>query len=136
MVFRVFCDGGARGNPGPAAIGVVIKDEQEKVLHKIRKAIGVATNNVAEYTAVLEGLSWISTMVTGKPEAIKFYLDSQLVVSQLNGLYKMKNARLRELFIQIRQMEALAGGNISYYHIPREKNVEADRLVNEALDNT
>lgn len=134
MVFRVFCDGGARGNPGPAAIGVVITDEDERVIHKMRKRIGIATNNVAEYTAVLEGLTWISTMVAGKLQAIRFYLDSQLVVSQLNGLYKMKNARLRELFVEIRQMEALAGGNISYHHVPREKNVEADRLVNDALD--
>lgn len=131
MVLNVYCDGGARGNPGPAAIGVVIKNERGIIIHKFGKKIGSTTNNVAEYTAVIEALSWIAQ--NSKPSKIYFYLDSQLVVSQLNGLFKVKDGKLKTLVMKVRQAEAAVGGNVSYQHIPREKNTEADSLVNAAL---
>lgn len=131
MALSVYCDGGARGNPGPAAIGVVIKNGQGTAVHRFGKKIGSTTNNVAEYTAVIEALSWIKEH--HKPLRIYFYLDSQLVVSQLNGLFKVKDGKLKMLVMKIRQGEAAVGGNVSYKHIPREKNTEADSLVNAAL---
>ena len=134
----VFADGGARGNPGPAAIGFVVKDEKGLVLDKKGKAIGQATNNIAEYTAVIEALKWLKNELTShelraNELRVTFFLDSQLVVNQLNGLYKIKNSKLRNLIIKVRQLEKEVGGNIFYLHIPREKNKEADTLVNQAL---
>jgi len=131
----VFADGGSRGNPGPAAIGFLVKDETEKVLVRQRKRIGRATNNVAEYTAVIEALKWLSNRFSKEKALIIFFLDSQLVVNQLNGLYKIKNAVLRNLIIKIRQLENKIGGDISYQHIPRVQNQEADTLVNQAFKN-
>jgi len=134
MVLSVFCDGGARGNPGPSAIGVVIKDDKGNLVHEFGKNIGEGTNNVAEYTAVVEALTWINENKASKHLSISFFLDSELVVSQLTGIYRVKNSRLRELLMLVREKEGEFGGNISYMHIPRERNTEADRMVNEALD--
>lgn len=136
-ILKIFCDGGARGNPGPGAIGVVIKTEDGKIIHRFGKRIGVVTNNQAEYTAVLEAISWVAENKGAQaslPTKIIFYLDSQLVAAQLNGIYKLKNANLRALLIQVREKEAGIAANISYHHIPRERNSEADALVNQALD--
>ena len=134
VVLRVFCDGGARGNPGPAGIGVVVKSSNGKKLHEFGKTIGVATNNVAEYTAVIEALEWIASNFKKKPQHIEFFLDSQLVVLQLTGIYRIKDAKLRILLMKVREKEAQIGGNILYRHIPREVNTAADKLVNQALD--
>lgn len=135
-VLHVYTDGGARGNPGPAAIGVVFIGENKEI-GQISKTIGVATNNVAEYRAVLEGFSWLISNFKqiGGYEKIHFFLDSQLVVSQLNGLFKVKNANLRDLLFKIREKEAELSKEVFYSHIPREKNRIADKLVNKALDN-
>lgn len=135
----IFCDGGARGNPGPAAIGFLIKNEKGKILHQEGKFIGRATNNVAEYRAVLAALIWLirnkNRLVSQYPSiSVSFYLDSKLVVSQLNGLYKIKNANLRNLIIEVRVKEGELGAKIDYSYLSREKNKEADALVNEALD--
>jgi len=132
---RIHTDGGARGNPGPAAIGVVIKNENERVLGKISRKIGEATNNVAEYSAVVAALEWVKNSCQLSVVSCQFFLDSTLVVNQLNGLFKVKNGNLRNLLFQIRQLEQETGGVISYTYIPREKNHEADTLVNQALDN-
>lgn len=129
----VFTDGGSRGNPGPAAIGVVIKDEKGKILTQFGKRIGETTNNVAEYSAVIGALKWIGERRKFFGSRINFFLDSSLVVNQLNGLFKMKNRNLRELLIKIRQLEATIGGKVSYQSIPRQKNYLADRLVNQSL---
>lgn len=133
----VFTDGGSRGNPGPAAIGFIVKNETGKILVRQGKLIGRATNNVAEYTAVIEALEWLKYEVQRTKDELKkvileiaFFLDSQLIVNQLNGLYKIKNANLRNLIIKIRQLEKEVGSNISYHHVSREKNKEADKLVN------
>lgn len=128
----IYGDGGARGNPGPAAVGVVIKNKQGAVLYELGKKIGHSTNNVAEYQAVIEGLLWVKKQ--HKSFKINFFVDSKLVACQLSGLYKVKNANLRELIFKIRILEQEVGGDVSYQFIPREKNQEADRLVNLALD--
>lgn len=132
----IYTDGGARGNPGPAALGVYIEDENHKELARIGRWIGDATNNVAEYSAVLEGMNWlVQNKEKHNIEEAQFYLDSQLAYSQLSGLYKVKNGRIREFIFEIRQKEAALGIPILYAHIPREKNRKADFMVNLALDN-
>lgn len=134
----VFTDGGARGNPGRGAIGVVITTEGSQILAKISRTIGQTTNNVAEYSAVIAGLTWIKQNAKMhecmNAKMIQFFLDSILVVNQLNGLFKVKNPELRNLLVKIRELEQEAGGNVMYTVIPREKNKEADALVNQALD--
>ncbi len=133
---NVFTDGGSRGNPGESAIGVYILDENNRELTGFGKKIGISTNNIAEYKAVLEALTWIEANKEKleKKSNIFFFLDSRLVCSQINGLFKVKNANLRELLFSIREKEVAIGKPILYSHIPREKNVKADELVNEALD--
>jgi len=136
MNIVVHTDGGARGNPGPAAIGAVI-DIDGKRTAAFGKKIGDATNNVAEYTAVIEVLRYLKRQTskrTDQQKEITFYLDSTLVVNQLNGKYKVKEPTLRELLTTIRILEVEVGGKISYHHIPREQNSSADFLVNHALD--
>jgi ribonuclease HI len=130
---NIYTDGGARGNPGPAAIGVVVKDQQNKVIHQFGQTIGKATNNIAEYQAVIAALEYLITNQY-QPSSINFFLDSKLVASQLNGLWKVKDANLRNKVIHIRQLEADLNTNIRYTTIPREKNHEPDTLLNQALD--
>lgn len=137
----VFCDGGARGNPGPAAAGFVVKDRQGKILNQAGRFLGRATNNVAEYQGVIEALKWIkdNLQLTHLPAGqatyrLQLFLDSKLIVNQLNGLYKIKNANLRVLAIEVKRLEHQVSGKISYRLIPREKNYLADRLVNQVLD--
>ncbi len=131
----IYTDGGSRGNPGPAAIGVYIEDKN-KTLAKIGKIIGVATNNVAEYKAVLEALSWVlENREKIKNSQINFFMDSQLIYSQIIGVYKIKNENLRTILFEIRKKEAQIDSTINYNYIPREKNKKADTLVNMALDN-
>ena len=132
QTFKIFSDGGARGNPGPAGIGVVIRDDGQ--IHEISEYIGQATNNQAEYQAVIKALDWISGNIKETDFNIEFFLDSQLVVEQLNGRYKLKNEGLKPLFWQIRELIIKLGGRVSFNYIPREKNKEADKLVNLAID--
>lgn len=133
----VYCDGGARGNPGPAAIGFVIKDKKDKIYIKVSKFIGKSTNNIAEYTGVIKALESISKNKKKLPKDIKkinFYLDSMLVVNQLNGRFKVKNSNLQYQIIKVRGLENKIKASIFYHFIPREKNFIADQLVNQALD--
>ncbi|MFH0863800.1 MAG: ribonuclease HI family protein [Candidatus Gottesmanbacteria bacterium] len=135
----VFTDGGARGNPGPAAVGVIIKSQtdKEEIIASFGKRIGKTTNNVAEYSAVIEALVWIkqNSSIIQMPDClITFFLDSKLVVNQLNGYFKINDSHLRDLLVRIRQLETEIGKNIFYNFIPREQNQLADRLVNKALD--
>jgi len=136
-MISVFTDGGSRGNPGHAAIGVYIVDQSSNKIHEFGENIGIATNNVAEYKAIVAALSWLARNkeLVEKDSNISFFTDSQLIYSQIVGLYKIKDAKLRELLFKIREKEAQIKGNIRYYHIPREENKKADRLVNAALDN-
>lgn len=143
MKFVVYTDGGARGNPGPAAVGVVIEKSQitnpndqtkkEKIV-EFGKRIGETTNNVAEYLAVVNALQEIKNQKS-KIE-IQFYLDSNLVVQQLNGKFKVKDGKLRKLLMRIRLLEQEVGGGVSYNYVPREQNRRADFLLNKALDTT
>ncbi len=137
LAIKIFTDGGSRGNPGPAATGTHIEDQDGKVLAEIGKTIGTTTNNVAEYKAIIEGLSWIISNLESLPnlKRIDFSMDSNLAAMQLNGLYRIKNPGLRELLFEAREKESQIKLPITYKHIPREQNKKADRLVNIALDN-
>lgn len=129
--WEIFTDGGAIGNPGPAAIGVVVKKNSQTV-KKIAKYLGKTTNNVAEYMAVIEALEWLKTNGPWSGEKV-FWLDSKLVVNQLNGFFKVKDYKLRNLIVKVRELEREVGGNIIYRHVRREKNQEADALVKSVL---
>ena len=123
-------DGGARGNPGPAAVGVVVQSAGGEVLEERGERIGVATNNVAEYRALLLGIERAAALGASELELVG---DSELVVRQVEGKYKVKDAALRELHTEVKR--ALAGfQSWSIRHVRREHNAEADRLVNEVLD--
>lgn len=136
-IINIYTDGGSRGNPGEAALGTYIEDESGTELKSIGKTIGIATNNVAEYSAIIEGLRWIRDNKNKNPQIIRinFFMDSNLAASQLNGLYRIKNSNLRELFFEAKKIEAEINIPIYYQHIPREENKKADKLVNLALDN-
>jgi len=130
-----FTDGGSRGNPGPSAYGFVIKEENY-ILYEEGKAIGIATNNIAEYTAVLKALEWLienKSKLEGV-EQINAFMDSLLVCQQLKGIYKVKKPHLLSIMNKIRETENKLGVSITYRHIPRELNKEADKMVNIALD--
>ena len=135
-ILNVFTDGGARGNPGPAAIGVYIADENNEKIAGFGKTIGVATNNVAEYKAVIEAFDWIieNKKNFSKDAKIYFHLDSRLVCSQIIGIFKVKNSDLRDLLFSVRDREAQISLQIFYKNIPREENTKADAFVNQALD--
>jgi len=124
-------DGGARGNPGPAAIAAVVQDADGEVLEERGERIGKATNNVAEYRALLLGIDRAAALGASELELVG---DSELVVKQMRGEYKVKDAGMRELHAEAKR--ALAGfERWSIRHVRRAQNAEADRLVNEALDN-
>lgn len=126
----IFCDGGSRGNPGKAGLGSVIYDENKNVLKEISKYIGVTTNNQAEYKAVLEAIKEAKE-IGGK--RIEFFLDSELIVKQMSGEYRVKNKDLLPIYLDIRQ-RILEFESVSFSHVPREQNKEADRLANLAMD--
>ena len=130
MRARLFTDGGARGNPGPAAYGFVLEAEDGTVLAAEGEPIGVATNNVAEYRALLAGLEKAVELALGEVEVVS---DSELLVKQMTGEYRVKNEALRDLSIQASRL-AREIGKVSYTAVRREHNELADRLVNEALD--
>lgn len=129
----VYCDGGARGNPGPAAIGVSVLDNSKTEILALGKKIGETTNNVAEYKAVELAFESILEQKL-LASTIRFFLDSRLVVNQLKGLFKIKNQNLKQLAIRIKKMEQQTQASVTYFHIPREQNTRADFLVNQALD--
>lgn len=132
---KIYTDGGARGNPGPGAFGLVVKDKKDNLLYKHGEAIGKSTNNQAEYQGLIAGLEWI---VENDPQAekIDFFLDSRLIINQMQGNFKVKSLNLRPLWIQAKKLEGKTEANISYHLIPREENTEADGLVNASLDNS
>jgi ribonuclease HI len=125
-------DGGARGNPGPAAVGVVVRDGQGKVLEERGERIGKATNNVAEYQALLLGIELAAAHGASELELVG---DSELVVRQVEGRYKVKDATMRRLHAEVKRALGEFDG-WSIRHVRRESNADADRLVNEALDNS
>lgn len=126
----IYCDGAARGNPGPAGIGALVTDERGRVLARVAEGIGVATNNVAEYRAVLEGLK-----VAAKIGAARVLVrsDSRLLVEQLSGRFRVKNPTLVRLHGEVRALLSRFE-EVAFEHIPRENNREADRLANQGVD--
>jgi ribonuclease HI len=127
---RLYTDGGARGNPGPAAAAFVLEAEDGTVLDARGTAIGVATNNVAEYRALVDGLRRAVEIGVDELEVVS---DSELMVRQMRGEYRVKNEALRALFLEATAL-AEEVGNVGYTAVRREANELADRLVNEALD--
>jgi ribonuclease HI len=130
----IYSDGGSRGNPGPAAFAfVVIKDG--KKIYKHSKYLGKTTNNVAEYKGAREAMRWLNkNKVKFKGYEVGFYLDSQLVVKQLTGEYKIKNKKLIPLAKEIKGLEKQIDNKIFFNFIKRDKNKTADKLLNEKLD--
>ena len=130
MKVVVHVDGGARGNPGPAAIGVVVSDPDGAVLEELGERIGVATNNVAEYRALLRGLERARALDAREIEIVN---DSELVARQITGAYKVKHPAMKPLYLEA--MQALRGfDSWSIRTVPRAQNADADALVNSALD--
>lgn len=132
LAVQIFSDGGARGNPGPAAIGILICDHEGRALRQHSEPLGRTTNNVAEYQAVIKGLELAAAL--GAQE-IDYYVDSQLVARQLCGEYRIKTPHIRDLYLKVKEKEKLFR-RISYRQVPRthEKIKIADRLVNRTLD--
>lgn len=136
MNVKAYVDGGSRGNPGQAALGFYIEDEDGREIVSMGKKLGIATNNIAEYSAIVAALNWIQENKDKRGiKSAHLCMDSQLAYSQIVGYYKIKNSGLRELFFLVKQKEAEIGFPISYSHVPREQNKKADRMVNLALDN-
>lgn len=134
MELIINTDGASRGNPGRASYGYVIKTKDGVILHQEGAKIGIATNNIAEYSAVLKSLEYIHKYFFKKaPHNIEVISDSELIVRQLSGLYKIKNPGLLTIFVKIKDLEEKLG-EINYKSVPREKNFIADRLANIALD--
>ena len=128
----VHIDGGARGNPGPAAIGVVVSDPAGAILDEFAETIGVATNNVAEYTALLRGVERAAAF---GPQEVEFVNDSELVAKQINGTYKVKHPAMKPLYEQATSaLRSQFDGRWGIRSVPRAQNARADALVNEALD--
>jgi ribonuclease HI len=136
MKLIIHTDGGARGNPGPAAIGAVIEDEKGKLLGEVSLYIGETTNNVAEYQAVIEALKWVKEyrIRNSEHKEIDFYLDSTLVAQQLSRNFKIKIPHLQELAFSVWELEKQLNLQTKYFIVRREKNQHADKLVNKALD--
>lgn len=131
-----YTDGGARGNPGPSGIGVVIVDPKGVVKAELSQFLGNGTNNFAEYAAVILALTELKKVLGKKSKElqIEIRLDSELVKKQLSGEYQIKEPSLVPQFIEIHNLRVSAFPHIRFVHIPREKNKDADRLANVAMD--
>ncbi|MDD2680522.1 MAG: ribonuclease HI family protein [Patescibacteria group bacterium] len=130
MKLIIHSDGGARGNPGPAGIGACLHSEDGALVAEVSAFLGIATNNQAEYQALIAGLNKALEL---KAEAVDCFLDSELIVKQINREYKVKNKELAPLFLQVYNL-LTKFKQYKFTHIPREQNKEADRLANEAMD--
>ena len=131
MKYTLHTDGGSRGNPGPAAIGGLITDENNEILESFSDFIGTQTNNYAEYTALIKGLE---IAVDKNITVLDCYLDSELVVKQVKGIYRVKDITLQTLHKKVIE-KAKKFKAINFIHVKRHLNKEADQLVNNALDN-
>ncbi len=129
-------DGGSRGNPGPSAAGVVVTSEKGKIVNTANRYLGIATNNHAEYRALVLGLELIKktySQLSTQDIDLTVYMDSELIIRQMLGQYKVKAIELIPLFEEAKNLAGLYG-KVTFTHIPREKNAEADALVNQCLD--
>lgn len=130
---KIFCDGGSRGNPGKSASAFVVEDGS-KLVYSEAKYLGIATNNFAEYNAVFAALKWVRENKELLKKEIVFILDSELVVKQINGLYKVKNKKLKEIYMRIKNILESFPQKIIFKNVSREKNKMADFLVNQKLN--
>jgi len=126
----MWVDGASRGNPGPAAIGAVIKDEQGRLLARVSRRLGIMTNNQAEYRAIIAALE---KAISLGARQVAVNSDSELVVRQINGRYRVKKTELKPLHQQVKQLQGRLE-DFTITHVPRQQNREADRLANAALD--
>lgn len=126
---KIYTDGGARGNPGPAGVGIVFCDGKGKIIKEISKYIGRGTNNQAEYQAIILALEEVKKI---KASRIEFFSDSELIVNQLNRKYKIKNKELGLLFVKVWNL-IQSFEKVRFYYIPRNKNKKADNLVQRAI---
>lgn len=137
MEFTLYADGGARGNPGPAGSGAVVFDTAGKRVVEVADYIGIATNNVAEYEAVLRGLK---ALVAEYPEGyfahvpLLIRMDSKLVIEQLKGAYKVKHPNLIPRYLEVKNVLARSFSQVTFEHVRREFNKDADALANKAMD--
>jgi ribonuclease HI len=130
MTYSSFTDGGSRNNPGPAGIGGVLYDDAGKLIDDVSEYIGTATNNEAEYRALI---AILNKALQHNVENIHCFLDSELLVKQLNGEYRVKNEKMKPLFAEVQALKSRFD-SIDFTHVFREKNTEADKRVNAALD--
>jgi ribonuclease HI len=126
----IHTDGGSRGNPGPSGLGVFITDVDGKVVMEHSRYLGVMTNNQAEYLAIIDALEHAKTL--GADE-VRMFMDSELAVRQIKGEYKVKNPELGKLFMRVHNLK-IGFKKVSFAHVRREMNKDADRLANEAMD--
>lgn len=131
----IYCDGGSRGNPGPAACAFIVKNCRGQVVHQQGFYLGVSTNNQAEYQAVIEALKYLSSSHLDL-STINFYLDSLLVVNQLNGIFKIKDEKLKTKYFEVKKITSKLGQLVirNFIYVPRSQNFAADKLVNQVLD--
>jgi len=128
---NIYIDGAARGNPGPAGIGILVTDSKGKAVKEVSKFIGTATNNVAEYTALIFGMEEVRNL---EAKEITINTDSELLAKQLGGEYKVKSSALKDLYAKVMQI-LKSFSEVRVNNIPREENKEADKLANKAIDN-
>lgn len=135
MRFTIYADGGSRGNPGPAGSGAVVRNEVGEVVVTVSEFLGTATNNVAEYTAVLRALENLALMLEGKAKEadVEVRMDSMLVVRQMSGEWKIKHDGMKVLAASTKEA-ASRFRSVSFAHVYREHNKDADKLANEAMD--
>lgn len=131
MMIKVYTDGASRGNPGPSSYGYLIKDKDDKVIKEGFGYIGITTNNVAEYTAVLEAFKFIKSDL--KVREVNLFADSKLIIEQLSGRFKIKSSHLKLIYKEIKDLEENFP-KVNFKHIPRTLNFLADKLANIALD--
>ena len=134
--FTIHTDGGSRGNPGPAAAAFIVQEKND-VIFEQSVYLGKTTNNIAEYTGVLLALEWFckSYLQPSTSTKLEFILDSELVVKQINGIYKVKDLNLRKIYFKIKEIINKNNIKVIFINVPREKNTDADFLVNKELDN-
>lgn len=134
--FTIHADGGSRGNPGPAGSGALIRDELGNAVASVSQFLGIKTNNFAEYEAVILALHALTKLIgtqNTKTTDVEVKMDSELVVKQMNGLYKVKHPTMKEQYARLMQA-ASQFKNVSFTHVPRAQNSDADALANEAMD--
>lgn len=137
MHFTLYADGGSRGNPGPAGAGAVVFDNIGKRVVEVSDYLGIATNNIAEYEAILRGLKKLTDtyspeVIHATPLAIR--MDSKLVIEQLKGNYKVKHPNLVPRYLEVKNLLARSFGTVTFEHVYRENNKDADALANRAMD--